>query len=95
MADLFDTIGDKCLPELASRVELRLQHEQQHQELLLTDIKHMLAINPLRPAYAPGTQRPAASAGPLEWLEHERGVREIGHASAGFCFDDETPRHAV
>ncbi len=95
VADLFATIGDRCLPELAARVELGLQHEQQHQELLLTDIKHTLAINPLRPAYAPAPQRPAASAGPLEWLEHERGVREIGHAGGGFCFDNETPRHAV
>ena len=75
-------------------VELGLQHEQQHQELLLTDIQYTLAQNPLAPALLAGAPPPlpAAEAG---WVEHAGGEVEIGHAGAGFAFDNETPRHPV
>ncbi len=79
-------------------VELGLHHEQQHQELLLMDIKHVLAVNPLRPAYRAFERVPAVQAGPdggLTWIDHPGGVVPVGHAGEGFCFDNETPRHDV
>jgi ergothioneine biosynthesis protein EgtB len=79
--------------ELAALVELGLQHEQQHQELLLTDLLHLFSCNPLAPAYRPAPPRTAAEPVPLEWVQAEGGVVEIGHAGGGFAFDNETPRH--
>jgi ergothioneine biosynthesis protein EgtB len=77
-------------------VELGLHHEQQHQELLLTDLKHMFAQNPLQPAYRTmPTTRIAVSTPPLAWIGFEEGLREIGHGDDGFCFDNEGPRHRV
>jgi len=80
-------------PELAALVELGLQHEQQHQELILTDVKHMLAQSPLFPAYL---DTPLAASGPVAppaWVDFEGGLAEIGHRGAGFAFDNELPRH--
>jgi ergothioneine biosynthesis protein EgtB len=78
---------------LSALVELGLQHEQQHQELILTDLKHLLAQNPLYPAYL-GSQLPESSpAAALAWLDFDGGLAEIGHGGAGFCFDNELPRH--
>jgi ergothioneine biosynthesis protein EgtB len=76
-------------------VELGLNHEQQHQELILTDIKHAFSLNPLLPAYA--AQRPTAveKASPLEWVSLEGGVQQIGHSGQVFAFDNEGPRHDV
>jgi ergothioneine biosynthesis protein EgtB len=79
--------------ELAGLMELGLQHEQQHQELLLTDVKHLLSLNPLKPAYRntlPGTAKVGAAR---NWIQVDAGIAEIGHAGDGFCFDNETPRH--
>jgi len=77
-------------------VDLGLHHEQQHQELLLMDIKHVLAVNPLRPAYRE-LQGPPARIGAVDgasgWIEHPGGVVGVGHDGDGFCFDNETPRH--
>ncbi len=76
-------------------------HEEQHQELLLTDAKHALAANPLRPAYAPSATgdgsraRSDDAAGPIEWLPYEGRVAWIGHEGPGFAFDNEGPRHRV
>jgi len=82
--------------ELADMVELGLQHEQQHQELILTDAKHLLAANPLRPAYRGDLVAPvAADAPPLRWQRHEAGIRSIGARPPGFHFDNEGPRHRV
>jgi ergothioneine biosynthesis protein EgtB len=95
IADVIDTVGEKCWGEVSRRIELGLHHEQQHQELLLTDIKHLYSINPLRPAYrAPlaDAGRPVRAAG---WVEFPGGIREIGHAGDEFAFDNETPRHRV
>ncbi len=82
-------------PETLDLVELGLHHEQQHQELLLMDIKHVLSCNPLRPAYAPLTAAPGPARAPAKagWIEHQGGPVEIGHPSAGFGFDNEFPRH--
>jgi ergothioneine biosynthesis protein EgtB len=79
--------------ELMALVELGMQHEQQHQELILTDLKHLLAQNPLAPAYLDSALPASGLAGPLTWLEFDGGLAEIGHRGAGFCFDNELPRH--
>jgi ergothioneine biosynthesis protein EgtB len=77
-------------------VELGLHHEQQHQELLLTDLKHALGCNPLRPRVRPEPPRRArGTAVPLHWVEHGGGLVAIGHAGRGFAFDNEGPRHRV
>ncbi|MCB1020803.1 MAG: ergothioneine biosynthesis protein EgtB [Bryobacterales bacterium] len=75
-------------------VELGLHHEQQHQELLITDCKHILAGNPLAPVYRERVVL-EQSAAPLEWLDYQGGVQGIGHEDEGFCFDNEAPRHDV
>lgn len=81
-------------PELAALVELGVQHEQQHQELLLTDIKHALWCNPLQPAYdATLDVSKGVRTAPLKFIEGSEGVIEIGHRGEGFAFDNETPRH--
>jgi ergothioneine biosynthesis protein EgtB len=75
---------------------LGLNHEQQHQELMLTDIKHVLSVNPLQPAYRDDLATPAGVAGPLDWHGFPEGVHEIGTGGdSGFCFDNETPRHRI
>lgn len=79
--------------EAVTLVELGLQHEEQHQELLLTDILHALSQNPLLPAYDPDWREPVAAAGEVRWLDLPEGLAEIGHAGAGFAFDNESPRH--
>lgn len=83
-------------------IELGLQHEQQHQELMLTDVKHLLSLNPLRPAYAATAPdglalHPAAVAGgPTRWLDRADGIAHIGAAEGlPFAFDNERPRHRV
>ncbi|SDB18694.1 ergothioneine biosynthesis protein EgtB [Belnapia rosea] len=81
--------------EVLPLVELGLQHEQQHQELLLTDVLHALAQNPLLPAYEADWREPVAASGPMRMLSGPEGVQEIGHAGAGFAFDNEAPRHKV
>ncbi len=75
-------------------VELGLQHEQQHQELLLTDILCTLSHNPLAPAVREGAPPPLPAAAP-GWVEHAGGEVLVGHGGTGFAFDNETPRHAV
>ena len=96
-------------PALIERVELGLQHEQQHQELLLTDLLHLFSCNPLAPVYAPlplplpsslpapiVPQASSASSNvPLAWVAQPGGLVEIGHAGAAFAFDNEGPRHRV
>ncbi|HEX4262099.1 MAG TPA: ergothioneine biosynthesis protein EgtB [Acetobacteraceae bacterium] len=81
--------------DLSSLVELGMHHEQQHQELLLTDILHAFAQNPLLPAACPGWQAPIPVAGPPAWLDCDGGLVEIGHDGGGFAFDNEGPRHRV
>ena len=75
-------------------IELGLQHEQQHQELLITDLKYNLGANPLRPAYR-RLSKPRRAAPRHAFVAFEGGVVEIGHAGSGFVFDNETPRHRV
>jgi len=94
------------IPEAArQRIVLGLNHEQQHQELLITDIKHAFWSNPLHPAYVHGPDviRAEGSAPPLQWVDFPGGLAEIGYKNPSeanptgmeFCFDNETPRHKV
>ncbi len=87
---------EQTLPhEAKTRLILGLHHEQQHQELLLTDAKHAFFTNPLRPAYREGSIAASAAAPPLTWHEFPGGIHEIGHSGSGFSFDNELPRHKV
>ena len=79
--------------ELAALIELGLQHEQQHQELILTDVKHLLAQSALYPAYTPAPPQAAEAEAPLAYVDFAGGLVEIGHDGDGFCFDNELPRH--
>jgi ergothioneine biosynthesis protein EgtB len=92
MARVLEDVDDE---RVAFLVELGLNHEEQHQELILTDVKHVLGTNPLRPAYRPSPAPPPGLAAPLAWLPRPGGLVEIGHAGEGFAFDNERPRHAV
>jgi ergothioneine biosynthesis protein EgtB len=94
LAALIDRIGGDDEHPAAPVIELGLHHEQQHQELMLTDIKHVFWINPLRPAYAP---RPSASreATRQRWRAVDAGIYRIGHDDSAFAFDNETPAHRV
>ncbi|MDJ0942553.1 MAG: ergothioneine biosynthesis protein EgtB [Kiloniellales bacterium] len=85
----------KAWQTIAPLVELGIHHEQQHQELLLTDLLHAFSCNPLRPAYRP--YRPAAvgRAAAASWIGFDGGLHEIGHEGEGFHFDNEGPRHRV
>ena len=81
--------------EVAQTIVLGLHHEQQHQELLATDIKHALWTNPLRPAYAAeAIDFSTAPIGEVKWIAYEGGLFDIGFAGDGFSFDNESPRHA-
>ena len=74
-------------------LRLGLQHEQQHQELILTDAKHLLSLNPLRPSYGPALDSPAPAPGLPSFEAFDPALVAIGHDGEGFCFDNETPRH--
>ena len=81
-------------PAALTLVALGCHHEEQHQELFLTDILHLLAQNPLEPALWPAAPKvPVAMPAPVRWLDHAGGVVEIGHGGSGFAFDCEGPRH--
>lgn len=84
-------------PEALRRIELGANHEEQHQELLLTDILHAFFTNPLRPIYRePGSEGATEHVNPdLSFAEYPGGMTEIGHTGEGFCFDNELPRHRV
>ncbi|MEW6736276.1 MAG: ergothioneine biosynthesis protein EgtB [Acidobacteriota bacterium] len=81
--------------DLAARVELGLHHEQQHQELLLTDIKHVYSLNPLQPIYQPREQQSNISLPALSWQSFLGGLHWIGNSGKEFVFDNECPRHRV
>jgi ergothioneine biosynthesis protein EgtB len=93
MAELMDR--DALPSSINALIELGLNHEQQHQELILTDVLHMLSCNPLKPAYAPSPEAAdvATDAQALAWIEFAEGISDIGHDGSGFAFDNEMPRH--
>ncbi len=92
MGELLDRDLDA---DTASLVELGIQHEQQHQELLLMDIKHVLSRNPMLPAYAPHAAASPGVPSPTTWTTHPGGTAPVGHGGGGFGFDNEFPRHQV
>jgi ergothioneine biosynthesis protein EgtB len=79
----------------APLLELGVHHEQQHQELILMDIKHVFSVNPLLPAYQAPRPQARGPATPLAWIEFPGGLVEVGHSGSAFAFDNETPRHKV
>lgn len=81
-------------PEIVRRMIIGVNHEQQHQELMLTDIKHIFAYNPLRPAYRELSQ-PHGKATAMSWISIQGGIRSIGFDGEGFAYDNEGPRHKV
>ena len=94
MAKLLEGVDEERPGAVEGLVTLGLHHEQQHQELLVTDIKHVFSVNPLRPVYRERAARSgSAPARPLGWVYCEGGVREIGHEGGGFAYDNEGPRH--
>ena len=96
VAEFLERADGAGLAETAPIVELGLNHEQQHQELIVTDIKYTLSLNPLRPAYRPDVATPqGTSSRPMAWRSFPGGLDEIGHDGDGFCFDNEMPRHRV
>ncbi|ASZ12365.1 ergothioneine biosynthesis protein EgtB [Chitinophaga pendula] len=82
-------------PSLQDLVLLGLNHEEQHQELLYTDIKYILGHNPLLPGYGPSPQPPSPTPEPRQLIQIPAGIYEIGFAGNGFCFDNELGRHKV
>jgi len=95
MRSLLTTHADH--PDVRERAILGFHHEQQHQELLLTDIKHVLALNPLRPAYRQDLPRFEAAPRPSQetWLDYPENLYTIGFEGTEFAFDNESPRHPV
>jgi len=90
--------SENSLAELAPIIEIGLHHEQQHQELLLTDILHAFSLNETHPAYDPQWQWPQStcmSANGAQRSTPLAGVHTIGHSGAGFCFDNELPAHQI
>jgi ergothioneine biosynthesis protein EgtB len=92
---LLELLERSAVEPLADTIELGLHHEQQHQELILTDVKHMLSLNPLRPAYRDLPPAPARDVAALRWFHHPGGIAWIGHDERSFSFDNERPRHRV
>jgi ergothioneine biosynthesis protein EgtB len=82
-------------PESASLIELGMHHEQQHQELILTDLKHLFSRNPLRPAYEARWPLLPVKPAALTWHRYAPGLTTIGHRGDGFAFDNESPAHQV
>jgi len=94
MQRLLDARGGEA--DIAQIATLGFHHEQQHQELMFTDLKHVLSCNPLKPAYRARTTRNESPASlPLEYVEFPEGIHHVGTNDAAFFFDNESPRHRV
>ena len=93
MAEFLRTASSADLASAAPLITLGVHHEQQHQELVLTDIKHAFSCNPLLPAYTTGTLHLTSAAVSPQWIAFEGGLEKVGHAGTDFAFDNETPRH--
>ena len=95
MLDLIDRADEQRWLQIEPLLTLGLHHEQQHQELLLTDIKHILGTNPVRPAYETPREHPPCARFPAAWVAYPSGIAEIGFGDSGFRYDNEEPRHQV
>ncbi len=90
---LLEQSDEQQLTAVAPIVTLGIHHEQQHQELLLTDLKHVLSCNPLNPVYRPQVAQQNIQVPTLAWMTYPEGIAWIGHEGPGFCYDNEEPRH--
>jgi ergothioneine biosynthesis protein EgtB len=96
MEAYLDSASEELPADIAATIELGLNHEQQHQELIVTDVKHALAQNPLRPAYSDADRISAvAETRPMGWSFFTGGLKWVGHDGRAFAFDNEGPRHRV
>ncbi len=95
VADLIDSADEQLLAKLEPILTLGLHHEQQHQELILTDIKHVFWQNPLRPSLRKRDQVKPPPASAIQWLQFEGGLCWVGHEGNEFSYDNEGPRHRV
>lgn len=95
MGRFLDSVDADRLDELSPVIVLGCQHEQQHQELILTDIKHVFSCNPLLPGYREPEAEDDQEDKTLRWVPYEEGVRWIGFQGSGFSFDNECPRHRI
>ncbi len=100
MTALLEDGSRECVESVAPVLTIGMHHEQQHQELLLMDVKHVLAGNPMRPAYGrrpspTGTLIPVVAVPAVEWRSFDGGDVEIGHEGSGFAYDNERPRHTA
>jgi ergothioneine biosynthesis protein EgtB len=93
MEKLLTALPEERVHDVGRVIRIGLNHEQQHQELLLTDVKNVLAKNPLQPVYARGSVGHAALPPSLRWSSYEGGLVEVGYGGDGFSFDNEGPRH--
>ncbi|NPC59160.1 ergothioneine biosynthesis protein EgtB [Caenimonas soli] len=89
------TAGERVWTALAPLIELGVQHEQQHQELIVTDILHAFSVNPTLPAWHASLSKSAPQAATLKWVRHDGGLAQVGHSGPAFSVDNETPRHQV
>lgn len=98
MIQFIDDADEKEWKEFSPVIEIGIHHEQQHQELMVTDIKHVFSENPLRPAYMSdkaGSGKSAGNSPPAKWLDFAGGIYSIGHEGKGFGYDNEFPLHKV
>jgi ergothioneine biosynthesis protein EgtB len=93
MHNLLEKCDGGQLERLAPIITLGIHHEQQHQELMVTDIKHVLSCNPLHPVYRERAPQTVSAVAPLEWINSLEGIVQIGYAGNGFHYDNEGPRH--
>jgi len=99
MSEMFERRDISQLRDLESTLEIGVNHEQQHQELILTDIKHAFSLNPLHPVYLEAGSCETATAGhiagEMRWVVFDEQIADIGHEGPGFAYDNESPRHRV
>jgi len=95
VAVLYEAVGDEDRDEMLRTLEIGLHHEQQHQELILTDLKHLFAQNVLAPAYRAELPTSDGEAPPLQWIRQPDGIHQLGAGADGFAFDNERPRHRI
>ena len=95
VARLIERVAEPEWGEIATLLELGIHHEQQHQELILMDIKHVFSLNPLLPAYQAPQLQVQAAAHPVSWVDFDGGLKQTGHSGSGFAFDNESPRHKI
>jgi ergothioneine biosynthesis protein EgtB len=93
LLNFIENANEKELIKFAPIIEIGINHEQQHQELMLTDIKHVFSINPIHPVYSSKEVPPVENIPQSNWIEFKEGIYEIGHNGKNFSYDNETPKH--